>query len=227
MPARRKPDQMEPGKALLPERSYIDVALEFANHQRFKTVEEAQSIYRKVSGIESEVVGPDRPDYWDNWLKDIRQEQTIVRNALISIVEYPDIPTVLEQTLNGALVGKLVVKAKLVGGRLQLHYEIAGVLGAAALGVAFLLHTDMAGQLRQCGWCAKFFLAEGIRNRAKFCRGQCAEENKAEKNRKRQLRHYQRTWLEENDPKVLADVEAKKITLAAAYEASRAKLRRK
>ena len=192
MPARRKPDQTKPGKALLPERSYIDIALEFANHQWFKSVQDAHSIYRKVSGIKSEAVGPDRPDYWDNWLKDIRQEQIIVRNALISIVESPDIPTVLEQTLNLALVGKLVIRAKLVRGRLQLHYEIAGVLGAAALGVAFLLHTDMAGQLRQCGWCAKFFLAEGVRNRAMFCRGECAAENKAERNRERQRRHYER-----------------------------------
>ena len=192
MPAKRKPEESGQGKALLPERSYIDIALEFANHHRFDTVEQAHSIYREISGIESEVVGPDRPDYWNNWLKDIRREQTIVRNALISIVANPDVPAVLEQTLNLALVNKIAAKVKLVGGELQLHYEVVGVLGAAALGVAFLIHTNMAGQLRQCGWCAKFFLAEGIRNRAKFCRGECADENNAEKNRERQRRHYER-----------------------------------
>lgn len=192
MPSKRRPTRIGPGTALLSERSYIDIALEFANHQGFQSVEEAQSIYGKASGIESEVVGPDRPDYWDAWLQKIRQEQTIVRNALISIVENPDVPAVLEQTLNLALVDEIKVKVKLVGGRLKLHYDVVAVLGAAALGVAFLIHTDMAGQLRQCGWCARYFLAEGIRNRAKFCRGECADQNNAEKNRERQRRHYER-----------------------------------
>lgn len=194
--------------ALLPERSYIDTALEFANSFPFGSVNEAQAIYREVTGISFDVVGPDRSDYWKNWLSKIRKEQRAVREILDSIVEFPDIPPGLENLINRIFVDKIRIRAKLSDGLLQLHYDVAGILGAAPLGVAFLVHSDMARKLRKCGQCARFFLAEGNKNRAMFCRGECAELNKAERNTERQRVFNMRQWLRKHEPETLSQIDA-------------------
>lgn len=208
MTSKRQQRKKASSNALLPERSYIDIALEFANHPHFKSVQDAQSIYRKVSGISFDVVGPDRSDYWKKWLEIIHREQRVVRQIFESIVEFPDLPVGLENLINRSLVDKIKVRAKLTDGRLQLHYDVAGIVGAAPLGVALLIHNDMADRLRQCGQCARFFLAEGNRNRARFCRGECADLNKTEKNAERQRVFNMCKWLREHDPEMLAHLES-------------------
>lgn len=231
MPAKRKQSTKEPESTLLPQRDYIEIALRFANHPKFQTVHEAQSIMWDVAGRDFDIAGPSgRDNYWNKWLCLINQEQDNLRRLLGNVLGDGDLPDDLEHTINVMMADKIRVIAQLESGHLRLHYEIAGVVSAAHLGVALLLHNDLESRLRKCGQCFRFFLAEGKRNRAKFCRGECADMNKAEKNAERQRVFNMRKWLEENEPKTLSRIdslrkrkgdEAYKAELKSAYMKSK------
>ena len=213
--------------ALLEARYFIELALEFANEDEIspETLDNLTVLARLGFKVE---LG----DLPEESLALMKKEHRRLRQILQRIVEDPNMTPDLERTLNFWLKNERLVQLQFEDRKLAIHHTIdvsrTGIIEGAKLGVALLFATDRARFLRACKeGCGDVFLAEGQRSRAKYC-SKCVAEIKKDQNKSYVKTHRKRKrWLEENDPEAFADVLAAKTTLAAAYEASKAKQRRK
>lgn len=219
---------IESESALQESRVFIDKAIAFANQPYSASVEDAVRLVFDDLGIGFKQIGPGT-----KLLATIRKERKRIRHVLADIVENPRVTKDLERKLNLWLRNTRTTLLQFVNGEMVLCFSVNPdhpvlmIVDEAKTGIAFLFSTNLARFLRACEQCGDFFLAEGKRSQAKYCPGKCAEEIKKTSNVARVAKHRKKEWLKRNDPETLADVAAKKVNLAAAYEASRAKLRRK
>ena len=219
---------IESESALQESRVFIDKAIAFANQPYSASVEDAVRLVFDDLGIGFKQIGPGT-----KLLATIRKERKRIRHVLADIVENPRVTKDLERKLNLWLRNTRTTLLQFVNGEMVLWFSVNPdhpvlmIVDEAKTGIAFLFPTNLARFLRACEQCGDFFLAEGKRSQAKYCPGKCAEEIKKTSNVARVAKHRKKEWLKRNDPETLADVAAKKVDLAAAYEASRAKLRRK
>jgi len=73
------------------------------------------------------------------------------------------------------------------------HYSVNSVEAGVALGLALLLGHGHAGHLRQCGWCAQFFVNFDPRKRRRaYCSDECASDAESEKANERVRKLRQR-----------------------------------
>lgn len=170
----------------LPARAYVDMALEFANQVYAGSVAEAERVFWSPLGIRFEVQGDGRP------MDRLRGHQRRIREMLAQISREPGLSPAREREINRWLGSEVQVRIGFAKSRITSAYLATSVTAAAALGVALLFELELAGRLRECEHCGRFFLAEGKRHRARFCPGECAEMNRAEKNAERQRRFQQR-----------------------------------
>ena len=229
MTKKRYDKPIESESALREGRYFVGKAIAFANQSYSASLEDATRLSFDDFGISFVDVGAPNTEL----LATIRKERRRIRHVLADIVENPRVTKDLERKLNLWLRNTRTTLLQFVNGEMVLCFSVNPdhpvlmIVDEAKTGIAFLFSTNLARFLRACEQCGDFFLAEGKRSQAKYCPGKCAEEIKKTSNVARVAKHRKKEWLKRNDPETLADVAAKKVDLTAAYEASRAKLRRK
>ena len=158
----------------------------------------------------------------------LKRERRMTRAILRQVVDDPVLSHGLEKKINNWLkderLCQLQFEDRELVSRFETRWDLKGVIQEAKLGIALLFATDRAKFLRECEACENLFLAEGKRNRAKYCMPLCDEaielKNKHRNKRQSEFRH-RRKWLKENDPAAYAAVAAGKIDLKTAYDKSR------
>lgn len=160
---------------------FVMVAIEFANQVFSDSVSQAEQPFWSQLGIKYEFIGNE-----DARLEEIRKHQNWISYRLSEIVRGDQLAQAHVRLLHGYVRDHLKLNASFDGQSITFKQVTqAGGVAVAMIGLAFIYHYSMQKRVKQCERCENFFFANRQQLRAKFCPGECADQNEYEKSQRR------------------------------------------